>query len=182
VNSIPRKQPVAVRVAFGMVIGVLAVVCSSDQAHSQSSTRKNPSEWTSLVAPVAPSIPVSPAFTVAPAIPESPVVPESPAIENPLVLNNPLKDLRQPDPSDLLEQDVPAPRILGNTNYSSRQNRSEPVLPIGWSQPGLRHRQLYFQDDQIERGNEKRQFPNAAAGGKFFKSLFVFPIRLVTGN
>ena len=134
------------------------------------------------MAPVAPSIPVSTAYTVAPAIPESPAILESPAIENPLVLNNPFENLRQPDPSGLLEQDVPALQILGNTNYSSRQNRSEPVLPVGWSQPGLRHRQLYFQDDQIERGIEKRQFPNAAAGGKFFKSLLAFPIRLVTGN
>ena len=166
-NSIPRRQRVLVRVTFGMVIGVLAVVCSSGQACSQSSTRSNPGEWTSIVAPVTP---------VAPAIPLSSTV------EYPLGFNNPLKDLRQPDPSGLLEQNFPAQRILGNTNYSSRQNRSEPTLKVGWSQPKLRHRQLYFQDDQIERGNEKRQFPNVAAGAEFFKSLFVFPIRLTTGN
>ena len=166
-NSILRRKPVLVRVAFGMVVGVLAVVCSNGQAYSQSSTRSNSGKWTKLVAPAVP---------VAPAIPTSSTVEDSP------VLVNPLKDLRQPDPSGLLEQDFPVERVFGNTNYSSRQNRSEAILPVGWSQPGLRHRQLYFQDDQIERGNEKRQFPNVAAGAKFFKSLFVFPIRLTTGN
>ena len=184
-NSIPRRQRMLVRVAFGMVIGVLVVVCSSDQSYSQSSTRSNPGEWTSLVAPsipVAPPIPTSTTIPVAPAIPELPAISTSPAIENSLAFNNPLKDLRQPDPSGLLAQNVPAAQVLGNTNYSSRQNRTEPILPIGWSQPGLRHRQLYFQDDQIERGNENRKFPNVIAGAKFFKSLFVFPIRLVIGN
>ena len=190
-NSIPRRQRMLVRVAFGMVIGVLVVVCSSDQSYSQSSTRSNPGEWTSLVAPsipVAPPMPTSTTIPVAPAIPAlpgisaSPAISTSPAIENSLAFNNPLKDLRQPDPSGLLEQNVPAAQVFGNTNYSSRQNRTEPILPIGWSQPGLRHRQLYFQDDQIERGNENRKFPNVIAGAKFFKSLFVFPIRLVIGN
>lgn len=166
-NSIPRRQRVLVRVAFAMVVGALSVACSSGQAYSQSSTRSNPGEWTSLVSP---------------SIPISPTIPVSPTIENYSAFNNPLKDLRQPDPSGLLEQDFPAQRVLGNTNYSSRQNRSEPILPVGWSQPGLRHRQLYFQDDQIERGNEKRQLPNVVAGAKFFKSVFVFPLRLVTGN
>ena len=163
-NSTPRRQRTLVRVAFGMAIGVLVVDCSSDQVYSQSSTQSDPGAWVSLVAPVEPAIPVSN------------------AVEHSLAFNKPLKDLRQPDPSGLLKQDSPAARISGNTNYSFRQNRSEPVLAIGWSQPKLRHRQLYFQDDQIERGNEKRQFPNAAAGAKFFKSLFVFPIRLVSGN
>ena len=162
-NSIPRKQRVLARVAFG----ILAMFCWSGQAYSQSSTRSDSEEWTNVEAP---------AISVAPAI--SP----SSTIENSLGLNNPLKDLRQPDPSGLLEQNFPNQRTLGNTNYSSQQNRSSPTLLVGWSQPGLRHRQLYFQDDQIERGNEKRQFPNATAGAKFFKSLFVFPIRLVTGN
>lgn len=166
-NSIPRRQRVLVHVSLSMVIGVLAVVCSSGQAFSQSSIRSNPGEWSSIVASVTP---------VAPAIPSSATV------GYPLGFNNPLKDLRQPDPSGLLEQNYPAQRIVGNTNYSSRQNRIEPTLLVGWNEPGLRHRQLYFQDDQIERGNEKRHFPNVTAGAKFFKSLFVFPIRLVTGN
>ena len=98
------------------------------------------------------------------------------------MFDNPLKDLRQPDPSSLLKEDSPAERIAGNTTYSSRQQRIEPTLAVSWSQPELRHRQLYFQDDQIERGNQKRQFPNVVAGAKFFKSVLTFPARLVTGK
>jgi len=95
---------------------------------------------------------------------------------------SPLTNLRQSDPSGLLNEDQAVERISGNTSYLHRQNRSEPAISVQLTQPGLRHRQLYFQDEPIERGNAERRFPNVAAGANFFKSLIVFPIRLVTGN
>ena len=94
--------------------------------------------------------------------------------------NQPLANLRQQDPSGLLTETSKAQQIIGDTSYSDRQNRSTETLVAGWTQPGLRHRRLYFEDPQIERGNAPRKFPNVAAGANFVKSLVAFPIRLVT--
>ena len=140
---------------LGLMVALLLANCSAGQAFSQSPISSHPEKWISLVLP---------------------------AIQNAPNFNNPLKDLRQPDPSGLLSEDLALEQIAGNTNYSHGQQRYEPTLVMGWSQPGLRHRKLYFEDDQIERGNVARPFPNVTAGGKFFKSLIAFPIRLISGQ
>ena len=146
---------------FAMAVGSLLLIGLSGQAFAQAPRPMPAPEWTSLVDPVYNSTPANHATSK---------------------YESPLADLHQADPSGLLTQSLPAEFVAGNTSYSSRQNRSTATLVIGWNQPEFRHRRLYFEDPQIERGNAQRQFPNVAAGSNFVKSLIVFPIRLITGQ
>ena len=146
---------------------------SGDQAFSQAPAPSLPVEWTSLVGLADDSEPVS----SVPFVHDVQLSGSSSTGQE-----SPLANLRQPDPSGLLTEVPVVEQIPGNTNYSNRQNRSEQTLSVGWNQPKLRHRRVYFEDPHIERGNEQRQFPNVAAGANFVKSLIVFPVRLVTGR
>ena len=152
VSRLPRRLTVQL-LWFSVVVLLINGWC--DQALAQSSTRSDPGNWSSL---------------------------GSPAVENRSSYNSPLAGLRQPDPSNLLTESPAIPQVAGNTKYSHGQHRNDPTLVLGLSQPDLRHRQLYFEDGLIERGNVSRRFPNVTAGAEFFKSLLVFPIRLVTGK
>lgn len=96
--------------------------------------------------------------------------------------NLPLAKLRQQDPSNLLKPDKPLPTIDGNANYSSRQDRRSTAKTASWTQPTLRHRRLYFEDSALERCNEARKYGNLASGVHFFKSVFRFPLRIVSGR
>jgi len=160
---------------LSVMVGLLFLIGSGGQAFSQAPAPSLPVEWTSSIAPAGGVLPVS----------EVPLNDsDNEPLDNSSLLGrkHPLVNLRQSDPSGLLTEESAVEQVLGNTNYSNRQNRDEQTLAVGWNQPELRHRRLYFEDQQIERGNAQRQFPNTAAGVKFVKSLIAFPIRLVTGR
>ena len=171
-----RSQRSPIRLAvklLALMFGLLVSIGLSDQAVAQTPAPSIPGKWTSLVDLGSSNTPANNRL---------PPANNRPLVRDDFNRSQPLANLRQPDPSGLLTQAPAVELIVGDTNYSNRQNRSDQTLATGWSQPELRHRRLFFEDQQIERGNKQRRFPNFAAGTNFVKSLVAFPIRLVTGR
>ena len=133
----------------------------SGQAFAQAPPAPNiPQEW---ISSVDPTFEVEPE-TVIQSDRESPLSHDADFDQD-----HPLANLRQADPSGLLTEGPEVEVVIGDTNYSRRQNHAEETLAVGWNQPDFQHRKLYFEDLPIERGNDQASISQPCRGCKFRK-------------
>lgn len=95
------------------------------------------------------------------------------------IRNNPFTEARQYDPQGLLIERLGDPPRIVIDNYSDITGHEHSYQVAGYNAHRLYHNPLYFEEPNLERYGNERDYQRLASGLKFFSNAALLPIRLV---